>query len=202
MKILFLTNNPAGKNLYQWLLDQGQKVELTGDKLDKNYLVENNYDLLISYGYRYIIKKNVIESFNNRIINLHISLLPWNKGADPNIWSFLEDTPKGVTIHLIDEGIDTGPVLYQREIAFDDKNETLATSYNKLNRLIQGLFKEKWPEIETLEFSTRPQEGEGTIHFIKDMEKIKFLVQEKGWDTPVVELKNNYNKYLDSYENS
>ncbi len=67
------------------------------------------------------------------IINLHISFLPWNRGAHPNFWSFYDDTPKGVTIHLIDEGIDTGAIIYQKEITFDRNEKTFeSNSFNNI----------------------------------------------------------------------
>ena len=66
--------------------------------------IAEQYDFIISFGYRHIIKEDIIDKFINKIINLHISYLPYNKGADPNLWSYLENTPKGVTIHYIDKG--------------------------------------------------------------------------------------------------
>lgn len=46
-------------------------------------------------------------------MNLHISYLPWNKGADPNFWSCIDGTPAGVTLHHIDAGVDTGDIIAQ-----------------------------------------------------------------------------------------
>ena len=60
------------------------------------------------------------------------------------MWSFLEDTPKGVTIHYIDEGIDTGDIIVQKEVFIDEDKETLKSSYEILNKEIQALFKENW----------------------------------------------------------
>lgn len=76
------------------------------------------YDWIISYGYRHIIPEEIIKKTKNPIINLHISYLPFNRGSHPNYWSFKEKTPKGVTIHFIDKGIDTGPILCQKEFFF------------------------------------------------------------------------------------
>src|SRR5690606_983365 len=70
-------------------------------------------DLLVSFGYRHILKDLSVPA-----VNIHISMLPWNRGADPNFWSWLDHTPKGVTVHLMDQGIDTGPIIAQREVAF------------------------------------------------------------------------------------
>ena len=87
-------------------------------RINEKYLADNNIEMIISYGYRHIIKKSIIEYVKGNIINLHISYLPWNRGADPNLWSFLENSPKGVTIHYIDEGIDTGDIITQKKIRF------------------------------------------------------------------------------------
>ena len=82
-----------------------------------------------------------------QIFNLHISLLPYNREASPNFFSFIENTSKGVTIHQIDEGLDTGPILAQKRIIFDESKETFASSYEKLILEIQMLFKENWSSI-------------------------------------------------------
>ena len=45
-----------------------------------------------------------------------MSFLPYNRGSHPNFWSFIDDTPKGITIHEIDEGADTGNIVFQKKI--------------------------------------------------------------------------------------
>jgi len=42
--------------------------------------------------------------------------LPYNKGSHPNFWSFIENSPKGVSIHEIDEGIDTGKLIASKKL--------------------------------------------------------------------------------------
>ena len=76
----------------------------------------NKINYIISYGYDKIISKDVISEYKDSIINLHISYLPYNRGSHPNLWSHLENTPIGVAIHRIDEGIDTGPILLRKKI--------------------------------------------------------------------------------------
>lgn len=171
------------------------------DKIDILSLEKIKPDLIISYGYRYLIKPEIIYNYFNKIINLHIALLPWNKGADPNIWSFLENTPKGVSIHLIDEEIDTGDILLQKKVFFNEDDETLSSTYNKLHVEIQKLFKENYEDIINLKILPIKQIGRGSVHYAKDFKKISFLIKEKGWDTPIRELKENYIKYLQSNEN-
>lgn len=202
LNILFLSNNEHCYNLLQWI-DSKDKInyKLFEDRLTVELLQKFNPHLVISYGYRYIIGKDVINSMRNRIINLHISYLPWNRGADPNIWSFIDDTPKGVTIHFIDEGIDTGHILFQKEITFDENKETLSSSYNRLQYEMQKLFKDNWNDIIGLKFLPIEQAEPGSIHYKKDFEKISFLIEEHGWNTRVTQLVENYQRYMLNNEN-
>ena len=149
------------------------------------FFERNAIDFIVIYGYRHIIKKPVIDQFRGRIVNLHISLLPWNRGANPNLWSFLEDTPKGVTIHYVEEGLDTGDVIAQKEQFFDEGCETLATTYKKLSDEIVNLFSQQWSNILLGKVQGRKQPSGGSFHLLKDKKRFKYLLTEKGWDTPV-----------------
>lgn len=165
-----------------------QLVSKCSDPINVDYLREKGIDFAVSYRYPHIIRKPVIDFLAGRVINMHISLLPWNRGSDPNLWSFIEDTPKGVTIHYVDEGLDTGDIIAQKEIVFTDPKETLATSYATLNREIIALFESQWPSIAKGQVFRQKQVGVGTGHRVKDKEKIAGLLLEKGWETLVGEL--------------
>jgi len=156
--------------------------------LDKEFLCDLSVDFAVSYGYRHIVPESVVDQLNEKIINLHISFLPWNRGADPNLWSFLEDTPKGVTIHYMDEGLDTGDIIAQKEVFFESEGETLATTYEKLNEEIIGLFAQHWPFIMRGDAKGQAQPQGGSFHRIRDKKKFEYLLLEKEWNTPVREL--------------
>ncbi len=143
-------------------------------------------DFIVSYGYQYILKDVVLEKFPRRVINLHISHLPWNKGKDPNLWSFIEDTPKGVTIHFIDPGIDTGEILAQEEVDYEP-DDTLRSSYARLSTRIEQLFERAWPEIRAGRVHSIPQHGEGSFHLAREKTTVEYLLHS-GWDTPVADL--------------
>lgn len=194
MKILFLTNNKISYELFYWLRNiKDQDVVMFQEDINIHKLKEIEPGLIISYNYKYIIKQDIIDYMKKRIINLHISLLPWNRGASPNLWSFLEDTPKGVTIHLIDEGLDTGKILLQKEVIFDESKETLKSSYDKLHKEIVKLFKENWEDIKNSRIVPKPQKGVGTKHFVKDFKNIENLIT--SWDINVLKLKNLYKNF-------
>lgn len=190
MNILFLTNNPISYPLYEYI-SQRHNVTLFQDRIISP--IENNIDLVISYNYKYIIKKNFL--VENKFINLHISLLPWNKGANPNFWSIVNDTPKGVTIHMIDEGIDTGDILFQKEIFFDEEL-TLKTSYEVLHKEITNLFIDNIDSITKKDFNRIKQDPKkGDVYYIKDFNIIKHIIDDLGWNITIKELKARYKKY-------
>jgi len=161
---------------------------ITNNKFDLEFLKSNNVKFIISYKYRHIIKKNIID-LNIPIVNLHISFLPWNRGADPNLWSFLENTKKGITIHYINEGIDTGDIIYQEEYSFDD-SETLESTYIFLNNEIQKLFINNFKNIISNNCPRIKQNlNEGTLHKMKDKEVFfNKIIKNDGYNITIKKI--------------
>jgi len=198
-KILFLGESDSP--LIKWLQQKGEHVTIINHKITVDYILEKSFYFLISYGYRHIIKADILDLFPNRAINLHISYLPYNRGADPNFWSFIEGSPKGVTIHYINEGIDTGDIIVQRKVVFELlKIETLASTYQKLHKTIQLLFFENWELIKQKKCARTAQQGKATIHRLKDKEQLFFLIEKDGWNTKISTLVD-YSKKINNYEN-
>ncbi|MBO4609779.1 MAG: formyl transferase [Lachnospiraceae bacterium] len=172
MKILLLSNNDNVNALKKRLTEMGEDVILYHDRVTVNLIEELEPEFVIVYNYRSIIKEDVIDLLGNRIINLHTSYLPWNKGSSPNIWSFIEDTPKGVTIHRLEKGLDKGKILLQKELFFDEEKETLCTTYEKLNEEIVSLLCENWDDIKAGKIPLKEQEGTGSYHRTADLEAL------------------------------
>ena len=180
--ILFLGYDCKETILLEKLRNFNCKVEHANKKINSF----NGYDLVISFGYKYIISKEAIINSNCEIINLHISYLPWNRGAHPNFWSFYEDTIKGVTIHLINEGIDKGNILYQKKIIFNSKNYTFLETYKILKKEIELLFLANIEDILNKKYSSYPQVGKGSFHRKKDLPR-----NFSGWESNIYqEIKN------------
>ncbi len=184
MRVLLL--GPPRPDLEGYLLRQGVEVVRTEEPPFASGGCWHQSDWVISYGYRHIVPREILKRFEGRAINLHISFLPWNRGADPNLWSFLEDTPKGVTIHQIDEGLDTGPILAQETVPMGPE-DTLRVSYHRLTEAIEALFMKTWPRILSGSVRGRPQPQGGSFHRSKDKEPFLFLLRQ-GWDTPTRDL--------------
>lgn len=148
--------------------------------------VPRSPSLLVSYGYRHIVGVDVLRAFGGRAINLHISFLPWNRGADPNLWSWLEGTPKGVTIHWMTPELDRGEIIAQRHVPLDSCH-TLRSSYVSLQVEMANLFREWWPRIERGDLPRRPQRASGTYHRSSD-KTTHLAALSNGWDTPCAEV--------------
>jgi methionyl-tRNA formyltransferase len=110
-------------------------------------------DLIISFGFRKIISENIIKKLKKKIINIHLSYLPFNRGAHPNFWSFIENTPAGVSIHEIDKGIDSGNIIFRKKIYFNTglkKFSTFKKNYNYLFLKSEKLYKNNFTEINQI----------------------------------------------------
>jgi phosphoribosylglycinamide formyltransferase 1 len=85
-----------------------------------DWLTLRGVDLVVLAGYMHLLTAPFLERFRDRIVNVHPSLLPSFPGAHP-----LEDAvaagveTTGVTVHYVDEGIDTGPVIRQEPVAVE-----------------------------------------------------------------------------------
>ena len=73
-----------------------------------------SFDLICVYGSS-IIRGEIIKDFHNRILNLHLGLSPYYRGAGTNYFPFVNEEPQyaGFSIIYLDEGIDTGKVIHQ-----------------------------------------------------------------------------------------
>lgn len=97
--VIVCINNRNSIQLIAFLKQRGELVSVINDKLILAAVKRFNPQVIISYNYKHIIDLEIIHYVKGRIFNFHISYLPWNWGSNPNFWSFIEDTPKGVTIH-------------------------------------------------------------------------------------------------------
>jgi len=96
--------------------------------------------------------------------NLHPGYLPWGRGYYPIFWALWERTPAGATLHEINAGIDEGPIVAQRRVAYSDA-DTGECLYQRVRAAEQQLFREYWPRIAAgEELLGSPQSGGGTYH--------------------------------------
>ena len=129
-------------------LERGRKYNIKSVLLDKkeygnklsneiNKVLENKVDLIVLAGYLSIIDKDFISDWNNKIINIHPSLLPKYGGKGMYGMKVHEaviankEKESGCTVHFVDVDIDTGKILFQRKVDVSN-NETSESLQKKV----------------------------------------------------------------------
>ena len=128
--------------------------------------------MAVSVLFRNILRKPFLDLFPKGCINLHPAFLPYNRGTYPNVWSILEKSPAGVTLHYIDEGVDTGDGIAQEEVIVEIM-DTGGTLNRKREISVVELLMLTWPSIESGAVQrTQQGAGMGTCHRKSDIEAI------------------------------
>lgn len=108
-------------------------------------------------------------------INVHRSFLPYNRGLDPLQWALVDGTPAGVSIHIMTERVDAGPIIVQREMPLlptDDYDSLEA----RADDLVFDLFQEAWPRLRDGDVNGVPQEEDlATYHTWEDCKALRRL---------------------------
>jgi phosphoribosylglycinamide formyltransferase 1 len=114
-------------------------------------LQRKQVDFIVLAGYMRLIGDTLLHSFRNKIVNIHPSLLPAFPGKDAIGQAYRAGvTTTGITIHYVDEGMDTGPIIAQRELPIEP-TDTLEMIEEKVHhiehefypRTLQALFTAK-----------------------------------------------------------
>lgn len=129
---------PSPSPVKLWAQSKGIIV-LEPEKLkDESFITklkELSPELIVVCAYGKILPKTILELPKYGCWNIHASLLPKYRGASPINWALLNGESKtGITIFLMEEGLDNGPILLQKEIPILEKDTSLELSY-KLSEL-------------------------------------------------------------------
>ncbi len=123
--------------------EKGEEREAYDRRLNDAIHELGDVDIIAALGWMFILTAWFVEQWNHRIINVHPALLPKFPGGNA-IQEALEakETVSGMSIHIIDEGVDTGKILVQKNCTVepDDTEESL-------KERIQELEKEWYPKV-------------------------------------------------------
>ena len=76
--------------------------------------------ILVSVNYRYLLPGSLLDRFDHAL-NIHGSLLPQYRGRTPHVWATINgETETGISVHRIDEGVDTGPIVCQEVVPIEN----------------------------------------------------------------------------------
>lgn len=108
-------------------------------------------------------------------VNVHRSYLPYNRGLDPLQWAVIDGTPAGVTLHVMTEQVDAGPIVGQQEVPVlpTDSYHTLS---GRADNVAFELFHAWWPVLRSGAFHGTPQPEElATYHSATDSHRLRRL---------------------------
>jgi methionyl-tRNA formyltransferase len=115
-------------------------------------------DLIVVVAYGHIIPRWMLDLPKYGCLNLHASLLPKYRGAAPIQWAIIRgESVTGVTTMKIDEGLDTGGILLQREVPIQNEDTTEALS-ERLSGVGADLMVETLPKLIRGEIQPQPQD--------------------------------------------
>lgn len=99
------------------------KVDSVNSRETQNILVTLNPDLIIVNGTR-IISETILNCTSGKFINTHVGITPKYRGVHGGYWALANGDSDlfGVTVHLVNKGIDTGDILYQKVLKVDEKD--------------------------------------------------------------------------------
>jgi methionyl-tRNA formyltransferase len=149
---------PATQSLAEWALARGLPVERVRSLADPAPLQRLRPDLVVLAGAD-LVPASMLEVPPLGTINPHYGLLPGYRGMNVTEWSVYQGDPVGVTVHLVDAGVDTGPVLLREEIALEP-GETLATLRRRHQALAAELLVEAALQLRDGNAQPRPQTPE------------------------------------------
>jgi len=146
--------------VYDYSLKLGYKTipqnMVSFDTLKKE-MENDEIDLLISHAFMKIFPKSILTIPKFGCINIHPSLLPKYRGPSPTKLVLKnKDKITGLTAHYIDEGIDTGSIIYQLKVSVktDDTEDTII---EKMKSITKPLILETFSRINDSTFEATPQ---------------------------------------------
>jgi methionyl-tRNA formyltransferase len=124
-------------------------------------------DLIIVVAFGQILKRNLLTVPEWGIINIHASLLPKYRGAAPIQWAILNNESKtGLTVMRMDEGLDTGPILFQREVPILQE-ETAGQLHDRLSQLAGDVIIKALAHMAKTQVNEIPQDDSSAIYASK-----------------------------------
>jgi phosphoribosylglycinamide formyltransferase-1 len=113
------------------------------DEAMASWLESHGVDLVVLAGYMHLLTPAFLARFPERVVNVHPSLLPAFPGAHPIDDALAARVPTtGVSVHLVDEGADTGPVLRQEPVPVEPRDTLLERIHAVEHRLLPQVVKE------------------------------------------------------------
>ena len=177
-------------NIINFIENKNYKVHFTNSKITKVFIKKNKIDMIVSSGYPYLIKDEVIKK-TQIAINLHISYLPFGRGIMPNLWSFVDGFPSGISIHYLDKKFDTGKILFQKKIKFKSLDkQTLKSTHDYLIICLEKFFFKNFYNILNKKFKPYSQNKFYNCNTYRNRLESEKIIKKfkKKWNTKIKKI--------------
>jgi methionyl-tRNA formyltransferase len=144
-----------------------EEDNINSPKLIKK-LLDFGVNVIFSHACRSIIKKEFLNSFQNLVLNIHPSFLPEERGAATYSWRILNNQKfVAATIHQIDEGIDSGPILFQKKKILSKKELVVPLDYDmKTTKMYELIFEDFLKKIQKNQKITTIKQNEKNSSYL------------------------------------
>jgi phosphoribosylglycinamide formyltransferase 1 len=120
-----------------------EKGSMSGEEFDaliREEIVRKEIDLIALAGFMKVLGKKFVKEYYGRIINIHPALLPSFKGVSGIADAFDYGVKvTGVTVHFVDEGVDSGPIIIQRALDIEE-SVTLKSLEEKIHEIEHRIY--------------------------------------------------------------
>jgi methionyl-tRNA formyltransferase len=172
-----LANYSKEQNIPYFYMDNGSSESL------ERWVRKKNPDVIIVYKMSQLLQRNVFDIPKFKTINLHPSLLPKYRGPNPWFWNYYFVEKKGgVTLHFIDEGEDTGDIIYQEEYAIPLGMKSPQMHNLAIGEIGVNLLKKALNNIEQLTGTPQPEKSPTQRAKNLKMDEHKNIINWREWD--------------------
>jgi methionyl-tRNA formyltransferase len=152
------------------------------DNQDTYNIIANLFsitDFGVSVLFGHKIPIELLNTVKGELINLHPSLLPIGRGADPIPWSIIDQKKQGITIHQIDSDLDNGRILFQKEIQTNISMNS-GDIYDVCMRELFQEFIRIRPQWEEKKIKAKRQDGIKTkIHNLTELNNRRIINEDE-----------------------
>lgn len=163
-----LAFSPKGSPLREIQSIEGLVPIALNVKTDYVQVIEN-YELVFSIHCKQIFPAELVQKV--RCINVHPGLNPYNRGWFPQVFSILNKLPLGATIHEIDEELDHGKIIVQKEVPVY-ANDTSLTAYNRVQEAEVELLEMHLDSIIEGDYVSKPMAEKGNLNVKSDFNNL------------------------------
>lgn len=197
MKILYLTNpgnkaSPIPKIVSN--KDSGEvEIVESVERVSAAFIRDISPDLIIKDKYHFPVEDEVF-TLGIDLLNFIPAFLPHNKGKNSNLWSFIDDTPKGGSIYLMRDNHQTMDLVKRFKVELKD-DDTLKTSFDKIYSEIYRHFEIEWTKIKAGKITfLRLETGDGSYHTPEQTDPFMASL-EQGYDTKVGDVRTLWESF-------